>query len=70
MELKSLSTEAAELRSVIIASSMTSCYLILEEMAANRELAVRYEDYRQRWIDLFKSIHKVVSQWRPREKTR
>ncbi len=70
MELKNLSTEATELRTVIIASTMTSCYLILEEMAAHRDLTVRYEDFRQKWIDLYKSVHKVVSQWKPRDKAR
>jgi thiaminase len=70
MELKHLPADAAELRSIIMAASMTSCYMILEEMAAHRDLTVRYEDFRQKWIDLYKSVHKVVAQWKPRETTR
>lgn len=70
MELKNLSDDATELRSVIIASSMVSCYLILEEMAAHRDLTVHYEDFRQQWIALHKSVYKTVSQWKPRGKGR
>jgi hypothetical protein len=70
MELKNLSADATELRSVIIASSMASCYLILEEMAAHSDMTVHYEDFRQKWIDLYKSVYKTVSQWKPREKSR
>jgi hypothetical protein len=70
MELKNLSVDATELRSVIISSSMASCYLILEEMAAHNDLTVHYEDFRQKWIDLYKSVYKTVSQWKPRGKAR
>ena len=70
MELKPLSVDAAELRSVIIASNMASCYLILEEMAAHNNVTVHYEDFRQKWIDLYKSVYKKVSQWKPRGKSR
>ncbi len=70
MELRNLPADAAELRSVIIASTMTSCYLIMEEMAAHRNLTLRYEDFRQKWIDLYKSMYKVISQWKPRDKAR
>ena len=70
MELKPVSADAAELRSVIIASNMASCYLILEEMAAHNNMTVHYEDFRQKWIDLYKSVHKTVSQWKPRGKSR
>jgi hypothetical protein len=70
MELKKLSPDAAELRNVIIASSMASSYIILEEMAAHRELSVHYEDFREQWIDLYKSVYKSVSQWKPRKQNR
>ena len=70
MELKNVSADATELRSVIIASSMASCYLILEEMAAHSNMTVHYEDFRQKWIDLYKSVYKTVSQWKPRGKSR
>lgn len=70
MELKKLSADAAELRSVIIASSMTSSYIILEEMAAHRELTVHYEDFRDHWISLYKSVYKAVSRWKPRSQAR
>ena len=70
MELKELPADMSELRSVIIASTMTSCYVILEEMAAHRDLTVRYEDFRQKWIDLYKSVYDLVSQWKPRHSVR
>lgn len=70
MELKELSSDAAELRSVIIASSMTSSFMILEEMAAHRELSVHYEDFRDQYLTLYKSIYKAVSQWKPRRQAR
>ena len=70
MELKKLSPDSDELRSVIIASSMASCYLILEQIAAQNDIAIHYEDFRQQWIALYKSVHKGVSQWKPRSKTR
>ncbi|MBW2056344.1 MAG: hypothetical protein JRH07_12910 [Deltaproteobacteria bacterium] len=70
MELKDLSADAAELRSVIIASSLTSSYMILEELAAHREMTVHYEDFRDQWISLYKSVYKAVSRWKPRRQAR
>lgn len=70
MELKKLSADAEELRNVILASSMVSSYMILEEMAAHRELTVHYEDFREHWLALYKSVYKAVSQWKPRRQTR
>jgi len=70
MEIKELSADAAELRSVIIASCMASSYMILEEMAAHRELSVHYEDFREQWLTLYKSVYKAVSQWKPRKQMR
>ena len=70
MELKNLSSEAAELRSIILASSMTSCYLIMERILAQGETAVHYEDFRRDWIGLLKEVHRLVSRMRPRSKAR
>ena len=70
MELKELSPDAAELRTVIISSSMTSSFMILEEMAAHRELSLHYEDFREHWLALYKSVYKAVSKWKPRKPTR
>ncbi len=70
MELKKMSGDAAELRSVIIASSMASCYVILEHIAGRDDPSVRYEDFRRHWIGLYKSIYDQFSQWKPRGETR
>ena len=70
MELKEMSSEFKELRSVIIASSMASCYLILENIAAQNDQSVRYEDFRKQWVDLYKSVYGRVSQWKHRSETR
>ena len=70
MKLDNLSSEAAELRSIILASSMTSCYLILERMSSQRDMALHYEDFRCEWIELFKQVHRAVSRMRPRTEPR
>lgn len=70
MELNNLSSEAAELRSTIIASSMTSCYLIVDRMLAQGDIPPHYEDFRRDWIDLFKQIHRSVSRMKVRSKPR
>ena len=70
MEFKSLSSEAAELRNIILASSMTSCYLIMERMIAQRDISLHYEDFRGEWIELFKNVHRAVSRMRPRNELR
>ena len=70
MKLNNLSSEAAELRSTIIASSMTSCYLIMDQVMAQGDITLHYEDFRRDWIDLFKQIHRSVSQMKVRTKPR
>ena len=70
VEFKNLSSEAAELRSIILASSMTSCYLIIERMGAQRDMSLHYEEFRGEWIELFKHVHKAVSRMRPRNEPR
>jgi hypothetical protein len=70
VELDKLSSETAELRSIIMASNMTSCYLIMERIAAQGETGLYYEDFRRDWIDLFKEVHRLVSRMRPRRKAR
>jgi len=70
VELNNLSSEAAEVRSIIIASSMTSCYLVMERMLAQTDTALHYEDFRRDWIELFKEVHRVVCKMRPRQKSR
>jgi hypothetical protein len=70
MDLKKLSNNSNELRSVIISSSMASCYMILEEMASHRGLSVPYHEFRRRWIDLYKSVYDNVSHWKPRAAAR
>jgi hypothetical protein len=70
MELKDLSADSSELRSVILACSMTSCYLILDQIAAHNNLTIHYEDFRRQWINLYKSVYDAVSQWKPRGKMR
>jgi hypothetical protein len=70
MDLNSLSSEAAELRNIILASSMTSCYLIMDRILAQGETALHYEDLRREWIGLLKDVHRLVSRMRPRSKAR
>ena len=70
MELNNLSSEAAELRSIILASSVTSCYLIMERISAQRDMSLHYEDFRREWIELFKQVHRAVSRMRPRTEPR
>lgn len=70
VDLKRLSDDSNELRSVIISSSMASCYVMLEEIASHRGLTVPYQDFRRRWIDLYKSVYDNVSQWKTRATVR
>jgi hypothetical protein len=70
VELNNLSSEAAELRSIIISSSMTSCYLLMDQMLSQGDTTLHYEDFRREWIDLFKQVYKSVSRMRPRSEPR
>jgi len=70
MDLKKLSDDSNKLRSEIIASSMVSCYVILEELASHHGLSIPYQDFRRRWIELYKSVYDHVSQLKTRATTR
>ncbi len=70
MELKPISQDLNELRSVIISSSLTSCYLLLEELKSKDNEGVSYDKFRRHWIDLYKSIYDVVSKMKPRKSPR
>ena len=70
MELNNLSSEAAELRSIITASSMTSCYLIMDRMLSQGDTTLHYEDFRREWIDLFKEGYTSVSKMKSRSEPR
>ena len=70
MELKPISQELSELRSVIISSNLTSCYLVLEELKSGDNDALSYEKFRRHWIDLYKNIYDIVSKMKPRKSSR
>jgi hypothetical protein len=66
VELNDLSSEAAELRNIFIASCMASCYLILDRMLAQNGVPLEYEEFRHQWIDLYKEVYRSVSKMKPR----
>jgi hypothetical protein len=70
MELKSLTPELDELRKVIISSNLTSCYLILNELALKEGETAHYEEFRAGWIDTYKDIYKLVSKMKTRKSSR
>jgi len=70
MELKPLSPEFDELRNVLIASNMASCYLILNEIMTRRGEAFFYETFKNEWLGVYKEIHKYVSKMKPRKAER
>ena len=70
MELKSLSPELDEVRNVIISSSLTTCYLILSELALKEGETTHYEKLRAGWIDTYKDIYKLVSKMKKRKSPR
>jgi hypothetical protein len=70
MELKPLSPEFNELRSVIISSNLTSCYLVLEVLKSGENETLNYEKFKHHWIDLYKSIYDIVSEMKPRKSSR
>ena len=70
MELKSLPPELDELRNVIIASSLTSCYLILNELALREGETAHYEKFRAGWIETYKDVYKLVSRMKARKSAR
>ena len=70
MYLKPMSPEMDELRKVIITSNLTTCYLILELLRSEKNEITRYKDFRDQWIDLYKSTYGVVSKMKPRKASR
>lgn len=70
MYLKSMSPEMDELRKVIISSNLTTCYLILEVLRSEKNETSLYKDFRDQWIDLYKSTYGVVSKMKPRKASR
>jgi len=70
MELKPLSPELDELRNVIISSNLTSCYLLLEELAAGKGERINYEKFKTHWINVYKSTYNLVSKMKTRKSSR
>jgi hypothetical protein len=70
MDLKELSPELNELRAVIIASHLSTCYLLIERLSPKEDQAYRYEKFREDWIEMYKNVYKIVSKMKPRKSTR
>ncbi len=70
MELKPLPPELGELRDVIISSNLTSCYLILNELALKEGEKAHYEKFRAHWIEIYNDIYKLVSKMKTRKPAR
>jgi hypothetical protein len=70
MDLKPLSPELNELRSVVISSNLASCYLVLELLKSEKNETLNYEKFRDQWIDIYKSTYGIVSKMKPRKSSR
>lgn len=70
MEIKPLPPELDELRNVIIASNLTTCYLILNEFALKEGETTYYEKFRAGWIDTYKDVYRLVSRMKIRKSSR
>jgi hypothetical protein len=70
MDLKPLSPELSELRNVVIASNLASCYLVLELLKSEKNETLNYERFRTQWINIYKSTYGIVSKMKPRKSTR
>ncbi len=70
MELKTLSPELTELRNVVIASNLASCYLVLELLKSEKNETLNYDKFRSQWIDIYKSTYGIVSRMKPRKSLR
>jgi len=70
MELMDLSPELNELRIIVISSHLTTCFLILEELAPQRERTYHYERFREEWIETYKNVYKLVSKMKTRKSSR
>jgi hypothetical protein len=70
MDLKPLPPELSELRNVIVASNLASCYLVLELLKSEKDETLNYEKFRSQWIDIYKSTYGIVSKMKPRKSSR
>jgi len=70
MDLKPLPPELNELRNVIVASNLASCYLVLELLKSEKNETLNYEKFRSQWIDIYKSTYGIVSKMKPRKSSR
>lgn len=70
MDLKPLSPELSELRNVVIASNLASCYLVLELLKSEKNETLNYDKFRSQWIDIYKSTYGIVSRMKPRKSSR
>jgi hypothetical protein len=70
MKLKNVSPETDELRKIIISSSLSSCYILLEEILAGKGERLFFDKFRTRWIDIFKNVYDHVDKMKPRKEPR
>ena len=70
MELKSLSPELDELRNVIISSNLTTCFLILDELASDPDKILQYDKFRDAWTKMYKDVYTIVSKMKTRKSSR
>jgi hypothetical protein len=49
MEMMDLPPELNEIRKIIISSHLTTCFLILEELAPQRKRTYHYQRFREEW---------------------
>jgi len=70
MKLTPLPEELDELRQMIISSNLTSCYLILNELAIQKDKSFHYHTFKDEWIGLYKNVYKLISQMKPRGSSR
>jgi hypothetical protein len=70
MYLKPMSPEMNELRKVIISSSLTTCYLMLEVLRPEGKESSGYQQFKDHWIDVYKSTYGMVSKMKPRKASR
>ena len=69
MEMVDLPPELNEIRKIILSSHLTTCFLILEELAPQRRTR-HYERFRQEWIETYKNAYKLVSKMKTRKSSR
>lgn len=70
MDLKPMSPEMDELRKVIISSNLTTCYLILEVLRPEGKESSVYQQFKDHWIDIYKSTYEMISKMKPRKTPR